>query len=87
MSTEFTIREGHDIRELSGAGRGTWAGSGPADLGLTGDVDPADFEALSELAANDEDQADDPEPMPWELPGYAAEGCAIAKRLRRDGLK
>lgn len=82
MSTEFTIREGHDIRELSGSGRGTWAGSGAADLGLTGDVDPADFEALSDLVADDEDQADEPEPMPWELHEYAADGLAAAERLR-----
>ena len=83
MSTEFTIREGHDIRELSGSGRGTWAGSGAADLGLTGNVDPTDFEALSDLAADDEDQVDEPEPMPWELPEYAAEGLAVADAPRR----
>ena len=54
MSTEFTIREGHDIRELFGSGRATWAGDGAAALGLTGDVDPEDFEALSELVADED---------------------------------
>jgi hypothetical protein len=54
MSAEFTIREGHDIRELFGSGRATWAGAGAAKLGLTGDVDPEEFEALSELVADED---------------------------------
>jgi hypothetical protein len=29
-------------------------------------VNPADFEALSGLVADDEDQADEPTLMPWE---------------------
>ena len=60
MSTEFTMGEGHDVRELFGSDRATWAGNGAAQLGLTGDVDPADWEALSDLVTDDEDQADEP---------------------------
>ena len=65
MSGEFSIRKSHDIRELSGADHSARAGAGAAALGLTGEVNPADFEALSDLVTNDEDQADEPSPMPW----------------------
>lgn len=58
MSAEFTIREGGDIRELFGSGRAAWAGSGATKLGLTGDLGPEDFEALSELVT-DEDEGQD----------------------------
>ena len=67
MSAEFSIRNGQDIRELSGAGHSAWAGASAADLGLTGQVNRADFEALSDLVDDDEDQADEPAPMPWEI--------------------
>jgi len=82
MSAEFTIREGHDIRELFGSGRATWAGSGAAALGLTGDVDPEDFEALSELVTDDDEGQDDVDPYG----GLPAEAAAAVERLRRDGL-
>ena len=82
MSAEFTIREGHDIRELFGSGRATWAGDGAAKLGLTGDVDPEDFGALSELVA-DEDQGQEDVKL---YQAKTAEGAAILERLRRDGL-
>ncbi len=80
MSAEFSIREGHDIRELSGADRATWAGSSAAALGLTGQVNPADFEALSDLVADD-DQAD-------EVGSYEAQpagGVSLIEQMRRDG--
>jgi hypothetical protein len=82
MSAEFTIREGHDIRELFGSGRATWAGSGAAALGLTADVEPADFEALSELVTDEDEGQDDVDPY-RALP---AEAAAAVERLRRDGL-
>ena len=67
MSAEFSIRNGQDIRESSGAHHSAWPGAGAADLGLTGPVNPADFEALSDLVAGDEDQDDEPASMPWEM--------------------
>lgn len=82
MSTEFTIREGHGIRELFGTGRATWVGSGAADLGLTGDVGPDDFEALSELVTDEDEDQDDVNPHAT-LP---TEAIAVIERLRRDGL-
>jgi hypothetical protein len=82
MSTEFTIREGRDIRELFGSGRATWAGSGAAKLGLTGDVKPENFEALAELAVGqDVDQAD--EVGPYEA--KPAGGLSLMEQMRRDG--
>jgi hypothetical protein len=80
MSSEFTIREGHDIRELFGSGRATWAGKGAEALGLTGDVRPEDFEALAELVT-DEDQDD-------EVSRYeagTAGGLSLIEQMRRDG--
>lgn len=54
---EVRVTEGRDIRAVAEgtACRGVWVGKGAAALGLSGDVDPADFEALSELVT-DEDQ-------------------------------
>jgi hypothetical protein len=77
-----------DLRSIvEGAVRpGVWVGDGVAHLGLTGDVDPADWDALSDLVTDDEDQADERAPMPWETAKYSAEGRAIVERLRRDGL-
>jgi hypothetical protein len=80
MSTEFTIREGHDIRELFGSGRTTWAGSDAAKLGLTGDVKPEDFEALAELVA---DEDEDDEMSPYEA--KPAGGLSLIEQMRRDG--
>jgi hypothetical protein len=82
MSDEFTIKEGRDIRELSGSGRGAWAGDGATHLGLTGDVDPKDFEALSELVTDvDEDQDDEDPPQV-----RAGERVSLLEQLRRDGV-
>ncbi len=81
MSAEFSIREGHDIRELSGADRATWAGAGAAALGLTGQVNPADFAALSDLVSDYDDQAD-------EVGSYDAQpagGVSLIEQMRRDG--
>jgi hypothetical protein len=82
MSAEFTIREGRDIRELFGSGRATWAGSGAADLGLTGDVDPEDFEALSELVTDEDEGQDDANPYQ----ANSAGGISLIEQLRRDGV-
>ena len=82
MSAEFTIREGHDIRELFGSGRATWAGDGAAKLGLTGDVKLEDFEALSELVTDEDQGQDDVDPYE----ALSAEAAAAVERLRRDGL-
>ena len=85
---DVEINKGYDLRPiLEGAARpGVWAGDGAADLGLTGDVDPADWDGLSDLVTDDEDQDDEPELMPRDVSEYAAEGRAIAERLCRDGL-
>ncbi len=82
MSAEFTIREGHDIRELFGSGRATWAGSGAANLELTGDVDPEDFEALSERVTDEDEGQDDVNPYE----AKTAEGGSLIEQLRRDGV-
>jgi hypothetical protein len=82
MSTEFTIREGRDIRELFGSGRATWAGSGVAKLGLTGDVKPEDLEALAELVPDeDEDQEDEV----GSCDAKPAGGLSLIEQMRRDG--
>jgi hypothetical protein len=77
MSAEVTIREGRDIRELFGSGRGTWAGVGAAALGLTGDVRPEDFEVLSELVADEDDEGLRQE--------KTAERTSLIEQMRRDG--
>jgi hypothetical protein len=82
MSAEFTIRESRDIRELFGSGRATWAGSGAAKLGLTGDVKPEDFEALSELVTHEDEDQDD-EVSPYEA--KPAGGLSLIEQMRRDG--
>ena len=78
------ITEGYDIRAIAeGAARpGVWVGDGAAALGLTGDVDPEEFEALSGLAADEDEGQDDVDPY-GSLP---AEAAAAVERLRRDGL-
>ena len=69
-------------RELSGFGRGTWAGDSAADVGLSGNVDPKDFEALSELVSDeDEDQGDEDPP-----PAKTGERVSLLEQLRRDGV-
>ena len=82
MSSEFTIREGHDISELFGSGRATWAGKGAEALGLTGDVRPEDFEALAELVTGEDEDQD------REVSGYGAGtggGLSLIEQMRRDG--
>jgi hypothetical protein len=81
MSAEITIREGRDIRELSGSGRGTWAGAGAAKLGLTGDVKPEDFEALSELVTDEDEDQDDESLQQEKTP----ERTSLIEQMRRDG--
>jgi len=82
MSAEFTIREGRDIRELFGSGRTTWAGSGAAALGLTGDVDPKDFERLPELVTDEDEDQDDESPHQ----AKTGESVSLIEQLRRDGV-
>ena len=57
---DVEINKGHDLRPIleDAARPGVWAGAGTVDLGLSGDVDPADWDALSDLVADDEDQDD-----------------------------
>ncbi len=81
MGAEFSIRNGQDIRELSEAEHSAWAGAGADTLGLTGQVNPADFEALSDLVSDDEDQAD-------EVGSYEAQptsGVSLIEQMRSDG--
>jgi hypothetical protein len=84
---EVRITEGYDIRAIAeGAARpGVWVGDGAAALGLTGDVDPEDFEALSGLVAAEDAEGEDQDAVdPYgSLP---AEAAAAVERLRRDGL-
>jgi hypothetical protein len=54
---------------------------GAAALGLTGDVRLEDWEALSLVTEEDEDQDD---VNPYEA--KTAEGAAVIERPRRDGL-
>ena len=82
MSVEVTIREGRDIRELFGSDRGTWAGKGAAALGLSGEVRQEDFERLSELVADrDEDQGDEVSPCEVKPAG----GLSLIEQMRQDG--
>ena len=57
---DVEINKGDDLRPiLEGAAHpGVWAGDGTAHLGLAGDVDPADWDALSDLVADYKDQDD-----------------------------
>jgi hypothetical protein len=80
MSTEVTITEGCDIRELSGLGFGTWVGDGAAKIGLTGDVDPKDFESLSKLVGDERQGEGAPAPV------KTGESVSLLEQLRRDGV-
>jgi hypothetical protein len=82
MSAEVTIREGRDIRELFGSGRATWAGAGAAELGLTGDVKPEDFEVLADLVTDDDQDQEDVGPSS----ARTAERTSLIEQLRRDGV-
>jgi hypothetical protein len=83
---EVRITEGYDIRAVAeGAVRpGIWVGNGAASLGLSGDVDPEDFEALSELVADEDEEQDQDEMNPTEAK-TAASG-SLLEQLRRDGV-
>jgi hypothetical protein len=81
MSAEVTIREGRDIRELFGSGRGTWAGAGAAALGLTGNVRSEDFEVLSELVTDEDEDQDDESLQQPKTP----ERTSLIEQMRRDG--
>ncbi len=81
---DVRITEGYDIRAIAeGAPRpGVWVGRGAAALGLSGNVDPKDFEALSELVSDeDEDQGDEDPP-----PAKTGERVSLLEQLRRDGV-
>lgn len=80
---DVRITEGYDIRAIAeGVARpGVWVGDGAA-LGLSGDVDPADFEALSELVTDgDKDQDDEDPPQ-----AKTGERVSLLEQLRRDGV-
>jgi hypothetical protein len=81
---DVQITEGYDLRAvLEGAARpGIWVGDGAAALGLTGEVDPADFEALSELVT-EKDQGQDDEMSPYEA--KPAGGFSLIEQMRLDG--
>ncbi len=83
---DVRITEGYDLRAiLEGAARpGVWVGDGAAALGLTGEVDPEDFEALSDLVTDEDENQDQGDVSPYQA--KTAEGAAIIERLRRDGL-
>jgi hypothetical protein len=82
MSVEVTIREGRDIRELFGSGRGTWAGKGAAALGLSGEVRPEDFERLSGLATDKDEDQDDEERHDGAEPAGVP---SLIEQMRQDG--
>ena len=81
MSAEFTIREGHDIRELFGSGRATWAGW-CRQTGLTGEwtrrtSGPCRNWSLTRTRVKEDVK-------PYEA--KTAEGASILERLRQDGV-
>jgi hypothetical protein len=55
---DVEINKGYDLRPIleDAAHPGVWAGA--VELGLSGDVDPTDWDALSYLVTDDEDQND-----------------------------
>jgi hypothetical protein len=83
---DVRITEGYDLRAiLEGATRpGVWAGDGAAALGLTGEVALQDWERLSELVSDEDEDQDEADVSPYQA--KTAEGAAILERLRRDGL-
>jgi hypothetical protein len=81
MSTEVTIREGRDIRQLFGSGRGTRSGHGAA-LELSGDVDSKNFEALPRLVSDEDDDQGDEDPST----AKTGENVSLLEQLRRDGV-
>jgi hypothetical protein len=83
MTIKVTIREGRDIRELFGSGHGTWAGKGAAALGLTGEVRPEDFERLSELVTDENEDQDEDDVRPRGV--KTAGGLSLIEQMRQDG--
>jgi hypothetical protein len=83
---DVRITEGHDIRVLAeGAARPeVWVGDGAAALGLTGHVDPADFEALSELVTDEDGDQDLEDVKPSQA--KTGESLSLLEQLRRDGV-
>lgn len=81
---DVRITEGYDIRAITeGAARpGVWAGHGAAALGLTGNVDSEDFEALSELVTDEDENQDDLSADQ----AKTAEHASLLDQLRRDGV-
>jgi hypothetical protein len=81
---EVRISNGYDIRAIAeGAVRpGVWAGNGAAALGLSGHVNPADFEALLELITDEDEDQDDANPYE----AKTAENGSLLEQMRRDGL-
>jgi hypothetical protein len=81
---EVRISEGYDVRAIAerAVRPGLWAGNGAAALGLSGDVDPADFEALSELITDEDEDQDDVNPNE----AKTAESDSLLEQMRRDGL-
>ena len=81
---DVRITEGYDIRAIAeGAARpGVWVGRGAAALGLSGDVDPKDFEALSELVSDEDEGQGDEDPPP----AKTGERVSLLEQLRRDGV-
>jgi len=59
-----------------------WAGKGAAALGLTGDVDPKDFERLSELVTDEDEDQDEESPHQ----AKTSESVSLIEQLRRDGV-
>ena len=82
MSVEVTIREGRDIRELFGSGRGTWTGKGAAALGLSGEVRQEDFELLSELVTEQDEDQDNEERHDGREPVGVP---SLIEQMRQDG--
>ena len=83
MTTKVTIREGRDIRELFESGHGTWAGKGAAALELTGEVRPEDFERLSELVTDEDEDQDGDDVRPYAA--KPAGGLSLIEQMRQDG--
>jgi hypothetical protein len=81
---DVRITEGYDIRAIAeGAARpGVWVGDGAAALGLTGDMGPEDFEALSELVTLEDENQDD---LSTDQ-AKTAEGASLLDQLRHDGV-
>jgi hypothetical protein len=83
---DVRITEGHDIRAIAeGAARpGVWVGDSAAALGLTGHVNPSDFQALSELVTDEDADQDLEDVKPYQA--KTGESPSLLEQLRRDGV-